>query len=365
MTGMPRSRIYPWRKCADRGRENACLIINPLPPPEAPRLVRRVLIAIPQQRGIGLRLAVGMNSYGWQAEVYEHPNKQCDCRVIVETCRQKNIDILVFDPGYFNAAKVDTYQEMRTQLRQDNPSLKVVCMFIDAYFKVDKPVLRAMADFYDLILSYYSLEFHSLVHPEFTLFADKMLDGFFFPCNDRNFGRPDKKLIPQMFFSGSVYAEIWPRALWLFASDHAGIPIKKKVNTFSYENTQYKLSPLDDYAAYMRAFNEATCCFSTLMIEKRLRYLNFRSFEVPLSGALLIQEFSPLMHKFFIPGEHYLEFSTIAELSAIVRFITDHREEAEDVRRRGNEFAREHYRDEKIIGQLDHRLYFSNSDHSP
>jgi spore maturation protein CgeB len=82
-----------------------------------------------------------------------------------------------------------------------------------------------------------------------------------------------------------------------------------------------------------------------------------RSFEILAAGSLLVQEACPDMDCFFIAGEHYLPFSTFAELRGIVDFLRRQPEEAERVRRAGNAFYRARYHDDKLIGYLDHALY--------
>ena len=86
--------------------------------------------------------------------------------------------------------------------------------------------------------------------------------------------------------------------------------------------------------------------------------VTFRSFEVLLSGALLVQEANGELPYYFIEGEHYLGFSTLSELAGVLRFIADHRQEAEAIRRAGHAFAQARYSDEMIIAQLEQRLFF-------
>ena len=64
------------------------------------------------------------------------------------------------------------------------------------------------------------------------------------------------------------------------------------------------------------------------------------------------------MYHFFVPGEHYLEFSTLPELAALIRFVREHPAEAEVVRQQGHAFVKERYSDEKLIGYLDKALFF-------
>jgi spore maturation protein CgeB len=87
------------------------------------------------------------------------------------------------------------------------------------------------------------------------------------------------------------------------------------------------------------------------------RILTGRFFETVLAGALLIQEETPEMDHYLVAGEHFLAFRTVSELRAIVRFIAEHPEQAEAIRRQGNAFARARYNDEALIASLDAHLF--------
>lgn len=365
--------IYDWNapvptlsleEMRQRGRAQARLLNNPLPPVGAPRESKRVLMMIRQQRAMGLRLVVAMNSYGWHAEICQLALSDAtavdDCRAIAEMSRQQDVDLLFFDAhqllGFENG--FSTYSEMIAQLRQEKPSLKVVAIFYDSIPTAKQAILDAMASSMDAVLSHLSLDSFIARHPGYSVFTGKMLQAFLIPCIDQNLGISNKPLVPVPLFSGTISSGHWSRALWLSAANHAGIHLKTRINAFSYENPVYKKSPLDDYASYMQGLADATCCLNMLMLDTQERYLVARSFEIPFTGSLLLQEYSPMMHQYYIPGEHYLEFSTISEMAGMIRFISEHKEEAEEIRRSGNAFAREQYSDEKIAGQLDKFLYF-------
>ena len=134
-----------------------------------------------------------------------------------------------------------------------------------------------------------------------------------------------------------------------------GVPIVREIN--QWNNADASLYSPEAVKTYMKKLADATCCFSVVTYGPMVKYLTGRGFEVMLSGSLLVQEYTPMMHRFFTPGEHYLEFRTVAELSSIMRFITERPEEAEAVRRCGNLFARAQYCDEKMIGQIDAFFY--------
>ncbi|MEO5355117.1 MAG: glycosyltransferase [Magnetococcus sp. XQGC-1] len=358
-----------WEKMRQRGREQAHLIDPPQPPADALRVKRRVLIMIRQQRGNGLRFASAMNSYGWDAEVSPLPLSDAtaaeDCRLIAEMCRQKKTDLLFFDANQLVtfARGMAAYREMTAQLRQENPGFRALGLFFDQSPDAKQSTLEIMRETFDGVVSQLPLDSFIRRNPAFKVFDNRtMLHSFASPVGDQNLGKADQPLVPHLFFSGTICSGHWPRALWLGAIAHMGLPQKARVNAFSYDNPLFKQSPLDDYSAYVRGLAEATCCFSPLMLEGENRYLTGRTFEVPLCGALLVQEASPLTHYYFIPGEHFLEFSTISELVGVMQFIKEHREEAEEIRRCGNAFARERYNDARMVAHFDHFLYYADRD---
>ncbi|MEO5351840.1 MAG: glycosyltransferase [Magnetococcus sp. XQGC-1] len=366
-------RLYDWdapvptltsEEMRQRGRSQARLLNNPLPPSGVPRVRRRVLMTIPQQRAMGLRLVVAMNSYGWQAEIcpltLTDAGAADDCRAIAEMCRQKDVDILFFDAHqlvlFENGLKA--YCEMVAQLRQEKPTIKAVAIFYDSIPSAKRETLEMMAKNLDAVMSHLSLDSFVARNEHYAVFAGKMMQAFLIPCIDSNCGISDKPLVPRPLFSGTICSGHWTRVFWLKAAAHVGLTIDARINAFSYDNPVYKKSPLDDYAFYMKGLADATCCLNMIMLDSQERYLVARSFEIPFVGSLLIQEYSEQMHNYYIPGEHYLEYSTISELVGIMRFISENTEEAEEIRRSGNAFAREHYSDIKIAGQFDKFLYY-------
>ena len=261
------------------------------------------------------------------------------------------------------------YTAMKVRLQKNNPDLRILGFSFDSSDNMEQTLLENMGDLFDGLMQCHHnpQASHMLSNPHYK---KKIIPDHLLPINDRHFGTTNRPLLPQIFFRGTMRHPHWARVLWLAAADRSGLPIQWEINQFLHTNeiSLYDSSPnyqkwlMEDYATYMRKLTDATCCLSILMFGDMAHYLTGRSFEVLLSGALLIQEYSPLMHNHFIPGEHYLEFTTIAELSSITRFITENREEAEEVRRRGYAFARECYSDERIVSQIDQLLYPSGVD---
>ncbi len=345
-----------------RGRERARLVKNSLPPSTMPRRQRRVLLAmgVQQHRGFGLRMMNSMNSYGWLAEmlpsVIRNDTIAEHCLTIAEICRQKKMEILVFD-GRQASGFGNIFWDMLAQLRRENPSMKMLGIMVDGIKHLEWEVMQKK-DLFDGLVSFCAPGSSALESPDYVR---KILRTF--PPNFGDYvGIPDRPLIPKLLFNAGIHSTNWMRLAWATVITHTGLPCEQILGAFSYDLPLFKSSPLEYYSSYRKRMEEATCCLSTsrtgMFSVNEDGIVNSRCFEVLLSGALLVQEICPDLDQYFIAGEHYLEFSTLAELSSVVRFITEHREEAEEVRRCGHAFAYEHYRDEKLIGYMDRFLYF-------
>ncbi|MEO5340329.1 MAG: glycosyltransferase [Magnetococcus sp. MYC-9] len=344
-----------------RGRAQARLISCELPPAGTTRQRRRAVVAMRERfyfgnplsrlSDFGPRIVAAMEGYGWQ--VSESPFRcstldelEEDCRTIVDVCRQQQAELLVMDLNV--TIRAPARDEMIVQLRRDNPEIRVVGCMIDAFCFTDEVLIAATAHL-DLL---WTRDVPSRPLWQRPVMGNKVLN-LLFP-NAGRLGGTERPLIPEPLFAGGVTAKYVPhRAFWLAATERMGLPLQSRLSTHLEDG----LPPLDSFALYMRSLEESTCCLSLSMRYDQSHVATFRGFEVALSGALLVQEATEEMHHYFIPGEHYLEFSSLAELAAVIRFIRENREEAEEVRRNGHRFARQHYNDEKIVGYLDRRLF--------
>lgn len=340
-----------------QGRAQARIVLYPSPPPGAPRQKRRAVVAMrhtfflsskSRLVEIGPRMVAAMHTYGWQATYYgmNQDNSREECQAIVETCRQQNAEILILDDELLIGIK-QARAEMIAQLRRNHPSLKIVGCMLDAWSK-EADVLTETSALLDMVWDATSPSLPLWKNP---VFSHKVLN---MPLTYGVYGEPNQPLIPQMLFAGSINLYNWHRAFWLAAADRMDLPIIQKLSTHQKDD----LPVLTSYERHRMELTQATCCLNLTMRSEQTCTVVGRSFEVPLSGALLVQESSPNMHHFFVAGEHYLEFSTLAELSAIARFIRADPEKAEEIRRRGSTFARERYSDEKLIGYIDKFFYF-------
>lgn len=352
-----------------RGRERARLITHPLPSTDQPRPRRRAVVFM-KDFYIARRIFAAMEAYGWQMALHGTPGwgiTQQDCQRVMELCREQDVQLLVL---YFDQVLAPTqaqaFCDLFVLLRQEKPDLKLVVVVCDAWYfrkglvegEPDLPFKPLFCQLVDLIDAVWTSDSPSLTMWESPIFAGKVLHAHLPHGGHR--ALPDRPLTPQMLYIGHKYDwYLWHRLFWLLSAERLGLPVEQKEHLFT---TECALVPrgdeaLETYARHMQRIQEATCCLHFTRKENLHCIVTHRSFEAPLNGALLVQEYAPDMHRFFIPGEHYLEFDSLADLSAIARFITERREEAEEIRRCGNAFAREHYSDEKLLGYLEKFLW--------
>ncbi|MBF0461149.1 MAG: DUF563 domain-containing protein [Magnetococcales bacterium] len=373
-----------------RGREQANLLTYPLPPAGAPRSPRRVVVAVrelvpvtqtwprfvmpeyrftrfdriwPRPATVEPRLVAAMRAYGWQAELcpVKGFNLSDDYHAVIQACQQRGAELLILDDSFVLETNTGNrpiapsgdyvleemlYQsrvEMLASLRLQMPSLKVAAILFDAG-SVDPLLLEKAAAVLDVILDPTS---PALPVWDRSAVADKVLH---MPIPQASgVGVMDQPLLPHMVFAGKNTSY---RIFWLQAARLMGLPVQQKPETFLAEE---KLR-LD--RCHERSLAQDPCFLQWAGDPHQAGPVVDPSFATLLGGSLLVQEASPHMHRFFIPGEHYLEFATLTELAAIARFMAEHREACENIRRAGHAFACARYGDEKLIGYLDKFLYF-------
>ncbi|WP_130471072.1 glycosyltransferase [Candidatus Magnetaquicoccus inordinatus] len=370
---------YTLKNLQKAGRARADLLRYPLPDPSLPKQRRRVMIFI-RDFYIPRRIKVGMERYGWDVLYHGTISWQMteeDIREVLQQCRQQQTELLLlhFDQ-VVGVRHMKPIYEMLLVLRRELPHIKLVVTTCDIW-GLRKDTLEGAPDpqinnfarqFIALFDAIWASDSPSLpTVKNDPLFAERILNlhvphaGFD--------AAPDRPLRLPMLYIGSEVEKRLTRKFYLLACERYGLPVERKDHFFIPDKN---LAPLElwvpegseslaTYGQHMRRLQEATCClhFSRGPEPRTLNHgiVTHRSFEVPMSGALLIQEYATDMSRYFIPGEHYLEFNSVAELAGIAQFIIKRPEEAEEIRRAGNAFAREHYSDEKIIGYLEQFLW--------
>ena len=342
-----------------RGRERAKLIEFVSPPTGRPRLARRVILAardrvFPQNPNsrpheIGPRLTWAMNAYGWNTTFVPMKwiNFVEECQAVIETCREEQADLLVFDDQVIESqGYLAVRASMIAHLRYIMPNLKIVVLYLDAW-SIDSSFLVAAGTAPDAIWT---------MTPSRPVWDHPSLAGRVmqvpFPLLG-DFVPPPPPASFRMTFTGAIQAYNWHRVFWRAAALRANLPVEWSVSQHLADG----LSALDSHAAYMRRLGASGCSLNLSMRPNMDYIVTGRVFETILSGALLVQELCPDMDYYFISGEHYLEFTTFADLRAIGDFLTANPGAAEEIRCAGNAFARAHYSDDKVIGYLDNHLF--------
>ncbi|MEO5362222.1 MAG: glycosyltransferase [Magnetococcus sp. DMHC-8] len=352
-----------------QGREQARLITLPAPAVDAPRPRRRVVIFM-KDNYLARRILASMTAHGWSAAFHGKPDwivdLPVDGRIVLELCRQQAAELLIMDFSQVVHLLEKGICQLLAALKHEQPAMKVVLLTCDAWALrkglVDgepdgphTPLYQTMLAMVDAIWTSDSPSLSSWDEP---LFAGKVLHAHL--PHAGHLGQPDRPLLPRMQFIGTALdGMLWSRPFWLLAAARLGLPIVQQDHLFAHDPRQMQgSSALESYRQHMQRLQEATCCLHfTRKRDMHSVIVTHRSFEAPLMGALLVQEHAPDMHRFFIPGEHYLEFRSVAELAAIARFITERPAEAEEIRRCGNAFARQHYNDAKLLGYLEKFLW--------
>ena len=344
---------------AVKAKGRSAVRLTPLegPPEGVPRVNRRVIVAyrafvfphfvnsrVFEQ---GATMANALEGYGWETRVHglefnQHENE--DAERLVAACLAEKPDILILDAVLLHFPKP---LQLFGELRQKMPDLKIVGMYFDAWSCKPKQLRRAGA-YFDLSWT---------VTPDLEHWQIPELAGKVFQAplpRGGDFGGPILPLLPKIHFSGGVAAYNWHRGIWIAAMREADLPIETHMSAFIDD----KLPPLESYLAYMRRLADGRCGINFSMRQNMTTFsVTARSFEILAAGSLLIQEACPEMDCYFVAGEHYLPFSSFAELKGVARFIVEQPREAEKIRRAGNAFFRERYLDDKLIGYLDRALY--------
>ncbi len=351
---------YDLDAARQRGRERARLLEMASPPPGSPRVPRRAIVAMremvfptdPNSRTFdgGPRIAAAMSAYGWNATHYKMKwaPLNFDYLGIVETCEREQADLLVLDDHVIEAPGARGPRlAMIAALREKVPSLKIMAMHLDVWALPDDVLIEASAP----LDAVWALAPAMPVwrHP---VFAGKVLQA---PLPLAvNYRLPFAPLPEKLVFMGGVKGYNWHRAFWQAAANRAALPIEWRLS----EHKSDGLSTMESYALYVQGLAQTGASLNFSMRPNLSRVIAMRSFETVAAGALLIEEEAPDLDYFLVAGEHYLEFSTFAELGALIRFIAERPDDADAVRRAGNGFFRERYDDDKIVGYIDRAVFY-------
>jgi len=349
--------LAAWQR---QGFGKARLVSFASPSPATPRQPRKVLIAMRERVfpkkadsrlfDFGLLIASAMQAYGWQAEVYpmQYFDLADDYRQIMARCSTQGFDALLIDDHIISETpQHGARSAMLQNLKMLLPNLKIVAIHLDPWAISAESLVGASGQMDALWAPHPTMP--AWQHPALArkmLFMPFPLGG---QCPE-----PSTPLPTKLTFTGAALGYNWHRVFWT-AGVNQGLEIEAKLTPHLDDG----LPPLESHARYMAGVEKAGISLNFSMRPNMARVLTARAFESIMAGALLVQEETDEINAYFIAGEHYLSFDTVQDLRAITRFIRECPAEAEAIRRRGNDFARERYSDEKIISYLDQQLFLS------
>ena len=319
---------------------------------------RRVLIAMrarvfpqdPASRAFEVSplLAEAMTDYGWKVELFamewfQHMSE--DFSRLSEACRTYRPDLLILDEQVVQVGEAHAPRAgLIAALRKATPGAKVVGLHLDPW-SIDARALATTAEDVDVVWTF---------APDLPAWRDPVFAGKVFKAP-----LPYPVMTPahpvgamHLAFQGSIASYNWHRWLWLAAAQQFGVPVATGFTKHKTDN----LPPMDSFRAYLGSLSRAGAVLNFGMRSDLSIALTGRTFEVLAAGALLVQERTPELDNFLVAGEHYLPFTSFADLRAIARYVAEAPAGAAEVRRRGHDFFRDHYAPRRIIQTLDRRL---------
>lgn len=331
------------------------------PDPEKP-LSRRVVTAIRERyfpgdlrsrpHELGGRLVTAFQEWGWPTIAVplrniDHPaTRLADFRKMAEACRETGAELVVVDEMRGAGMPEGFLESLIRDLRHDLPAIKVLVLYTDPWDHALWPEILRVGPMADAIW---------VQHPDLEILAHPELRGRVFlapfPVNHAEAGTA-APLGARISFVGGLHTYNWPRVLWLALIRKAGLPVDVSVSTHADDG----LPAIESSRRYMESLRRAGCCLNLAMRADGSRTLSGRAIEIPVSGALLVQERTSDLDFYLTPWEHYVPFTSLGDLAGVAALLRDEPERAEAVRRRGHAFARERYADARIVGYLDRFL---------
>ncbi len=341
--------------------------------PVRPQQARRVVLFMIDSY-IVYRLETAMQAYGWQVTV-RLLSEQSDGGWLlselyeaIALCQQVRAELFVIRFDQIMQGR-QVAHDLLLLMRERLPDVKIVALSLDAW-TINQ----------NLPGDVLPLQFHEKVYGilevlDAVWLSDVPLLGIWEEVPFRGkvlrtplphgeyFGPPDPPLARVLrYFGNRLHPEFWYRNFWPLVTEEKNLPIIYQQHRFLdaqgyFDQGRCQLTrgeeALRTYSGHKRGLHEATVVMNMTRKANLQCIVTHRSFEVPLNGGLLVQEYTPEMHCYFTPGEHYLEFGSVGGLGEICRLLVEEPEWAEEIRRCGSAFARAHYNDEKLIAYLD------------
>ena len=279
---------------------------------------------------IGPRILSCLKNNGWEAELYL--TGPPDINHVVEKnysdihnlCIQMCPDLLILEEIYVGENRNPTPLEFIRKLRADFPHIRILSTYLDGWQTALWPEMRGAVGFLDGIWC----PLPSLSLFQETIFSNKVL---FFPLpNFSPHKWDDSFACNQIAFCGGLAEVNWHRGLWIAALLKAGVHLHVDISKHKPDG----LSPEASFRMYIKKIQSFIPNINFASRYDGSKIHTGRSFEVPLAGALLIQESNPEIEHYFTPGEHFLPFTHLDDLIEITDFLRQNPKDVETILRK-------------------------------
>lgn len=149
-------------------------------------------------------------------------------------------------------------------------------------------------------------------------------------------------------FTGSVQGYSLNRIYWILESIIQNQPIQINMT----HPVDDGLDPIHSQQLYAQVLSATHSSINLVTRRDGSRPYTGRAFEVISLNRLLVQENCPEFHRYFVDGEHFLEFSTFEELSATIEFLRLRPNIARKICSQGYQFYKERYSCKKLAEHL-------------
>lgn len=147
-------------------------------------------------------------------------------------------------------------------------------------------------------------------------------------------------------FTGSIEVYNINRMYWILEAISRNLAIEINMSQGWHDDHLDRETSLNLYARKL-ASTHASLNMTTRRDGSRI--LTGRSIEVISLKRLLIQEYCPSFDHYFTEGEHFLEFSTIEELSTTIELLKSHPATAKTICQQGYQYYQERYSCKKMV----------------
>lgn len=147
-------------------------------------------------------------------------------------------------------------------------------------------------------------------------------------------------------FTGSVQRYNLNRISWVLEFIHHRLPIEITITNPEVDDG---LDPADSQQIYSQTLAATHAAVNLTTRPDGSRIITGRALEIVSLNRLLIQESCPVFNRYFVEGEHFLEFSDIDGLRTITEFLRSHPKTAQKVCLQGYQYYKQHYSCNKLV----------------